>query len=71
MCASGQIEYVGTTTSYYTNGKKYDILTVVPAGTGNDAGVYLVRADNGSLNGVASNDANFTLVELYASVKVV
>ena len=71
MCATGSIQYTGTTTAYYTHGKSYPIVSVVPAGPGNDAGLYLVQADNGSFNGVTSGDADWTLEALYVPVKVV
>lgn len=71
MCASGQVQYTGTTTGFLTYNKHYDIVAVSPQG-GTGAGSYLsIVADNGKFYSVDSTDANFSLTGLYVSGKVV
>lgn len=68
---SGRIQYVGTTTSYFTNGQQYVIVAIAPAG-GTGPGAYVaVVDDTGDLHSVDTTSANFSITELFASSKVV
>lgn len=68
--AVGTVKYTGTTSAYFTNNQDYSILAFASAGAGTSA-LYVFLADNGKPYSVDTSDANFSLVELYATGKVV
>ncbi len=67
----GQVQFTGTTNSYFVQNDIYPIAAVSP-GVGQIGAAYFAVLDkNGGLRTIQSDDANFTILDLYVPVKVI